>query len=80
MTQRTSTEIAAELAEFRAARAALLKGERVESVSRDGRAMRTSTVTLESLNNAIRELEREYAQAVNVEAGGGRRAAIGVVY
>lgn len=80
MTQRSSTDIAAELSEFRAARAALIKGERVESVNRDGRGMRLSSPSLSDVNTAIRELEREYDQAIRVEAGEPVRHAIGTTY
>lgn len=80
MTQRTSVDIASELAEFRAARAKLIKGEQVESVNRDGRAMRLTGPSLSEVNDAIRELEREYEMAVITERGGSRRSAIGHVF
>ncbi|KPL67419.1 hypothetical protein SZ64_04445 [Erythrobacter sp. SG61-1L] len=79
-TQRTTTEILADLADTRAARSALLKGERIEDVSRDGRRMRLATVSLEELDTAILNLEREYQEAVNAEAGKPRRSAIGFYY
>ena len=69
MTQRTPTEIAAELTAYRAARTALVTGERVEDVSRDGRRMKLSTLTLDEIQTAIRELEREYNKATEIEAG-----------
>ena len=47
--QRTTTEILADLADYRAARTALVKGERVEDVWRDGRRMRLSSVTLDEI-------------------------------
>jgi hypothetical protein len=83
MTQRTSTVIAAELAQYRDARAALVKGDRVESVNRDGRGMRLASMNLADINTAIRDLEREYDQAVAVESGDAnapRRTGIGLRY
>lgn len=80
MTQRTSTEIATELATFRTARAKLVNGERVEDVWRDGRRMRFATMSLDDFNSAIASLEREYAQALAAEAGTTRRRPIGLAY
>ncbi len=80
MTQRTSTEIAAELTEYRAARSALIKGERVEDVWRDGRRMRVADASLSDINSAISDLEREYEQAVAVEAGRPRRRPINLAW
>lgn len=78
--QRTTAEIAAELTLYRAARTALVTGERVEYVNRDGRGMRLGSLTLKELNSAILEMEREYDAAEAVETGGPRRAAIGFYY
>lgn len=83
MMQRTTTEIAAELAEFRAARGKLLRGELVQDVSRDGRRMKMANLSLADINEGIRELEREYAQAASIEDGNAaapRRTAIGTGY
>lgn len=77
-TQRASATILAELTEIRAARTALLKGERVEDVSRDGRRMKMSSASLADLNAAIADLTREYEAAVAVEAGKRNRSAIGI--
>lgn len=78
--QRTSTEIAAELTTFRAARAALINGERVTEVWRDGRRVTYSESSLDEINDAIRELEREYSAAVAVEAGKPRRRPISLMW
>lgn len=80
MPQRSSTEIAADLIDYRAARSALIKGERVEDVWRDGRRMSLATVTLKDINTAIEGLEREYDQAVAVEGGGQRRRPVGLAW
>lgn len=80
MTQRTATEIAADLTAFRAARTALVSGERVEEVSRDGRRVVYAGITLPQVEAAIARLEAEYQQAVNVEAGKPRRRAIGLAW
>jgi hypothetical protein len=80
MTQRTSAEILAELTEFRAARAALIKGERVEDVWRDGCRMRLSKVSLADMNTAISGLENELESALAVEAGQRPRRAIGLAW
>lgn len=77
MTQRSSTDIAADLAAARAAKTALVSGERVESVNRDGRGMRLASLTLGEINEAIRDLQREYEEAVRIEAGQTGRRAIG---
>lgn len=73
MTQRTSAVISAELTSFRTARAALVAGERVEDVWRDGRRMRLTTMSLTEIDRAIAGLEREYEQAIAVEGGRPRR-------
>lgn len=78
--QRTTTEILADLAAYREARTALVTGERVEDVWRDGRRMRLATLTLGEINKAIADLEREYQTASDVEAGKPRRRAIGLAW
>ncbi len=80
MTQRTSAEISAELTEFRTARAALVNGERVEDVSRDGRRVRYATMSLTEIDAAILRLEREYEAAVSSEASRPRRRPIGLAW
>jgi hypothetical protein len=80
MTQRTSTEIAVDLADYRAARSALVKGERLEDVWRDGRRMRFSRLSLADINSAIADLEREYAAATSTEAGRPARRPINLAY
>lgn len=76
MTQRSSTDIAADLVAYRAARTALVAGERVTDVWRDGRRMSLAGMSLDEIERAITGLEREYNQAVTVEGGGCRRRAI----
>jgi hypothetical protein len=78
--QRSSTDIAAEIASFRSARAALVNGERVVEVWRDGRRVTYGGASLSEIDAAIKELEREYEQAVNVEAGKSRRRPIGLAW
>jgi hypothetical protein len=74
--QRTSTEIAAELTSFRAARAALVNGERVVEVWRDGRRVTYGGASLKDIDAAIADLTAEYEAAVAVEAGKTRRRPI----
>lgn len=78
--QRTSAEILTDLTAYRAARSALVKGERVEDVWRDGRRMTLASVSLEDINAAISDLEREYEQAVAVESGKPSRRPIGLAW
>lgn len=78
--QRSTTEILADLTAYRAARTALVTGERVEDVWRDGRRMRLTTMSLQEISQAIAELQVEYQQASSVEAGGPRRSAIGTYF
>lgn len=80
MTQRTSADIAADIADYRAARTALVKGERVADVWRDGRRVTYATITMGEVQAAINDLTREYSEALAVEAGGPRRTAIGTGY
>lgn len=79
-TARTTTEIEADLAIYRAARTALIAGERVEDVSRDGRRMKMSTLTLSEINEGINDLLREHAEATSTAAGTRRRSAIGITF
>lgn len=78
--QRTTAEIEAELAEFRTARAALINGERVKDVSRDGRRMAFSEMSLKDIDAAIAALVSEYNTAVAVADGLPRRRAISLGY
>lgn len=80
MTQRTTTEIDAELTTYRTARAKLINGERVEDVWRDGRRMRLASVSLADINAAIANLEREYEAAAAAEGGRPRRRRIGIAW
>lgn len=80
MTQRTTTEIAADLSAYRAARTALVNNERVTDVWRDGRRMKMQGLSLAEIESAIETLEREYAQAQSVEAGSSRRRPIRMRY
>ena len=78
--QRSSTDIATELAQFRSARAALIAGERIVEVWRDGRRMNFSEAALDDINATIDDLIREYEQAVAYEAGKTRRRPISLMY
>lgn len=78
--QRTTTEILADLTAYRAARTALVSGERVEDVWRDGRRVTFSSMTLSEINSAIDDLNREYSAAAAVEAGTARRRPIGLAW
>ena len=80
MTQRTTTEIAADLTAARAARTALISGERVDEFRRGDRGMRYAGLSLDELEKSIASLEREYEAAVNVEAGKPCRRAIGLAW
>lgn len=80
MTQRSSTDIATDLAAARAARSALIAGERVENVMRDGRRVGYAGVSLKEIEAAIATLEREYEAAVAVEAGSTRRRPINLAW
>lgn len=79
-TTRSTTAIAADLATYRTARTALVKGERVRDVWRDGRRLVFSEITLAQIDAAITSLENEYEQAANVEAGRPRRRPIGLAW
>ncbi|MFC4255394.1 hypothetical protein GRI97_08145 [Altererythrobacter xixiisoli] len=76
MTQRSTTEIGADLVDYRAARSALVKGERVEDIWEDGARMKLAGLSLADINAAIADLEREYEAASQAEAGRPRRRAI----
>lgn len=76
MTQRTPTEIAAELAQVRAARTALATGQRVTDVWKDGRRMTFSAMSMTDFDTLIASLERELDAATSVARGGRRRRAI----
>jgi hypothetical protein len=78
VTQRTTTEIAADLVDYRAAKSALVKGERVTEVWRDGRRMIMASITLPQIEAAIDNLLREYEGATEVEAGRPARRPIGL--
>jgi hypothetical protein len=64
------------LGEARAARQALMAGERVTEVWRDGRRVVYAGITLDQLGRAILTLERELEAAKADEAGRSRRRAI----
>lgn len=72
----TAADILADLQQVRAARTALAKGERVKEVWRDGRRLIFGDVTLQGLNDLIKALESDLAQAQAEEAGKPRRRAI----
>jgi len=78
--QRTTTEILADLTAYRAARTAIVAGERVEEVWRNGRRVVYASITLAEVNSAIADLQLEFKQAEAVEAGKPRRAAIGTYF
>lgn len=73
MIQRTPTQIAAELADVRAARAAFMRGERIVDVWRDGKRLKFAEMSLADFNTAVTDLECEYAAAVDCEIGRRRR-------
>lgn len=73
MIQRTPEEIAAELTDVRAARAAFMRGERVSEVQRDGKRMKMADMKLSDFNAAIAELTAEYNGAVAAADGRARR-------
>ena len=73
MIQRTPEQIAAELADVRAARAAFMRGERVSEVQRDGKRMKMADMKLSDFNDAIASLETEYNDAISTAAGRTRR-------
>lgn len=80
MTTRTAADILAELTEFRAARVALIKGERAQEVSKDGRSVKFTATSMTDLNTAILSLEREYESALAGENGRPRRRPIYLGY
>ncbi len=80
MTVRTASDISADLVDFRAARSALIRGERVTEVWRDGRRMTMANVTLADIDRSIADLQREYECAVAGEAGSPRRRPIRLRY
>lgn len=73
MIQRTPEQIAAELADVRAARAAFMRGERVSEVQRDGKRMKMADMKLSDFNDAIASLEAEYNGAISAASGRPRR-------
>lgn len=75
-TTRSTTDILADLAVYRAARTSLVSGERVRDVWRDGRRLVFSEIALAEVEQAIVNLEREYESAVAVAAGNPRRRPI----
>ncbi|MXP24822.1 hypothetical protein GRI39_02015 [Altererythrobacter indicus] len=78
--QRTTTEIAADLADYRAARSALVRGDRVEDISEDGSRVSFSKMSIKDIEASIESLRREYAQAEALEAGRPVRSAIGIYW
>ena len=75
-----AAEIAADLAELRAARLALAKGERVKEVMRDGRRLTYGEVTLDGLSKLIKVYESDLEAATAAESGKPRRRPVGLVY
>lgn len=80
MIQRTPQEIAAELVDVRAARAAFMRGERVSEVQRDGKRMKMADMKLSDFNDAIAQLTSEYADAVAIDDGRPRRRPTRLAY
>jgi hypothetical protein len=78
--QRTTDEILADITAFRAARAALVAGERVTEVWRDGRRVIYAGVSLKDIDAALTDLAREYESAGAVEADRPRRRPIGLAW
>jgi hypothetical protein len=72
--------ITRELSEARAARAALMNGETVQEMWRDGRRIIKKLPSLSEINATILTLERELADATSVAAGRPKRRAIGVYF
>lgn len=76
----TAAEIQADIDTLRDARLKLARGERVEEVSRDGRRLIFTKVTLESLTALIAILESDLEKATAVEGGRPSRRAIPLRY
>jgi hypothetical protein len=70
---RTTTEVQTDIDELITARSAIIKGERINDVSRDGRRIVFQGMTLNDVSKQLAELNRELAQAEAVEAGRPRR-------
>lgn len=77
-TQRTTTEILADLTAARTALSASIAGQRVVDVWEDGSRVRFSTMSVAEIREAIAMYEREYEAAAAVEAGRPRRRVIGL--
>jgi hypothetical protein len=76
----TADEIRADIAAVRDQRLALVKGERVKEVWRDGRRLTFSEITLDGIAKVLAALGEELADAIALEDGSSRRRAIGIRY
>jgi len=76
----TADEIRADIAAVRDQRLALVKGERVKEVWRDGRRLTFSEITLDGIGKVLTALNQELAEALADEDGTPRRRAIGIRY
>lgn len=75
---RPIADIEADIADARAARAALVKGERVTEVWRDGRRLTFAGITMPQVNDLLDTLNRELGAAQAEAEGRPRRRAIGL--
>lgn len=80
MKHRSKAEIEADLVAARAARSALIAGERVREVWRDGRRLIFEGIKLFDVESMIASLEREYEAACNAAAGRPRRRPIALAW
>jgi|TARA_Y100000815_G_scaffold113188_1_gene102036 DNA topoisomerase IA len=76
----TAEEIRGHIADVRAARLQLLKGERVKEVWRDGRRLTFSEITMDGIEKALSALDQELADVLAADESRPRRRAIGIRY
>ena len=69
MSQRTRSEIEADIADARAARSRFIRGEAVTEVAKDGRSMKFAGMKLADFNAVIADLQDELAAAPEVDGG-----------
>lgn len=73
-------DIRADIEAVRAQRLALVNGERVKEVWRDGRRLTFSEITLDGIAKVLTALNQELAEALADDDGTPRRRAIGIRY
>lgn len=73
-------DIRADIDAVRAQRLALVNGERVKEVWRDGRRLTFSEITLDGIAKVLTALNQELAEALADDDGTPRRRAIGIRY